>query len=294
MGDVFGFLNINKPLGMTSHDVVAKIRRSFKIKKVGHAGTLDPLATGVLVLCLGDATRLSDYVMHSQKTYVAEIRFGQTTDTYDSEGQIITSTDATHLTQAHLEAILPQFTGDIQQIPPMYSALKRDGKKLYDLARAGETIELEPRPVTIHKLTITQFNAPTAHIEIQCGSGTYIRSLAHDMGQVLGVGAHLTGLVRVSSGAFDLSKAYDLENLLTNPDWKSCLVDEHSALAYLPRIELNEVDSDHILHGRNPLHAPIPEGEFGRAYSPNGTFIALLRAENSGWRPHKVFATASE
>jgi tRNA pseudouridine55 synthase len=294
LAEIFGFLNINKPLGMTSHDVVAKIRRAFKIKKVGHAGTLDPLATGVLVLCLGDATRLSDYVMHSQKIYSAKICFGQTTDTYDSEGQIIATADATHLTSEHIEAILPQFTGDILQIPPMYSALKRDGKKLYDLARAGETIELEPRPVTIHSLTMTQFDPPIAHIEIRCGSGTYIRSLAYDMGQVLGVGAHLAGLIRVSSGAFDLSKAHDLESLLDNPDWKACLVDENTALAHLPRVTLDAVDSDHILHGRNPLHAPVPEGELGRAYSPNGTFLALLRAENGGWRPHKVFASASE
>ena len=294
MAEIFGFLNINKPLGMTSHDVVAKTRRVFKIKKVGHAGTLDPLATGVLVLCMGDATRLSDYVMHNQKTYMAQIRFGQTTDTYDSEGQITATTDASHLTQADIQAILPRFTGDILQIPPMYSALKRDGKKLYDLARAGETIELEPRPVTIHSLVIAQFNPPTAHIEIRCGSGTYIRSLAYDMGQVLGVGAHLTGLIRVSSGAFDLSEAHDLESLLTNPDWKTCLVDENTALADMPCVKLDTTDSDHILHGRNPLHAPVPVGEFGRAYSPDGKFIALLRAENDGWRPHKVFASASE
>lgn len=279
---------------MTSHDVVAKIRRGFKIKKVGHAGTLDPLATGVLVICIGDATRLSDYVMHSKKTYLAKIKFGESTDTYDAEGEIIAKKDASHLKKEDVEAILPQFTGEIQQIPPMYSALKRDGKKLYDLARAGETITLEPRPVMIHQLTLIQFISPIAEIEIQCGAGTYIRSLAYDMGQVLGVGAHLAGLVRVSSGSFDLSKSYELDELLNHPNWESCLVDETVALAHIPRIDLDEIDVQHIRHGRNPIHVPEPTHELARAYDVNGQFIALLRAENNQWRPYKVFSSASE
>ena len=279
---------------MTSHDVVAKIRREFKIKKVGHAGTLDPLATGVLVICIGDATRLSDYVMHRQKTYLAKIKFGESTETYDAEGEIIAKKDASHLIQADIEAILPQFTGDIQQIPPMYSALKRDGKKLYDLARAGETITLEPRPVTIHQLTITQFNSPIAEIEIRCGAGTYIRSLAHDMGQALGVGAHLAGLVRVSSGRFELSESYELDELLNCPNLDSCVVDETVALAYIPRIDLDETDTQHIRHGRNPVHVSDATHELARAYDATGKFIALLRAENNQWLPYKVFSSASE
>lgn len=294
MANSFGFLNINKPLGITSHDVVAKIRRGLKIKKVGHAGTLDPLATGVLVICIGDATRLSDYVMHSQKTYIAQVKFGESTTTYDAEGEITAKKEASHITQTDIEAILPQFTGEIQQIPPMYSAIKKDGKKLYDLARAGETIVLDPRPVTIHQLKIIQFDPPIAQIEIQCGSGTYIRSLAHDMGQVLGVGAHLAGLIRVISGAFDLSKSYDLDVLLNHANWESCLVDEAVALAHFPRLDLDQTDTIHIQHGRNPVNVPSPTHEFGRAYSPNGQFIALLRAENYQWRPYKVFASTSE
>jgi tRNA pseudouridine55 synthase len=294
LANPFGFLNINKPLGITSHDVVAKIRRGFKIKKVGHAGTLDPLATGVLVICIGDATRLSDYVMHSQKTYIAQVKFGEATTTYDAEGEITAQKEASHITQADIEAVLPQFTGEIQQIPPMYSAIKKDGKKLYDLARAGETIALDPRPVTIHQLKIIQCDSPIAQIEIQCGSGTYIRSLAHDMGQVLGVGAHLVGLIRVSSGAFDLAKSYDLEVLLNHPEWESCLVDESVALAHFPRIDLDQTDTIHIQHGRNPMNVPASTHEFGRAYSPNGQFIALLHAENYQWRPYKVFASTSE
>lgn len=293
MADLFGFLNINKPLGMTSHDVVAKIRRTFQIKRVGHAGTLDPLATGVLVICIGEATRLSDFVMHGQKTYHAKIRFGETTETYDAEGAILTQTDTSHLTQADIEAILPQFTGDIEQIPPMYSAIKKDGKKLYELARAGETIALEPRRVTIHRLTITQFMSPVADIEVVCGSGTYIRSLAHDMGQVLGVGAHLAGLIRTRSGAFDIAQAHHLDDIINHPNPKLCLVDEQIGLAHLPAIQLDATDTDHILHGRTPQHTAQPTADLGRAYDSNGKFIALLRADNHQWKPYKVFSSAS-
>lgn len=293
MADLFGFLNVNKPLGMTSHDVVAKIRRAYQIKRVGHAGTLDPLATGVLVICIGEATRLSDFVMHGQKTYHAKIRFGETTETYDSEGAIITRADTSHLTQAHIEAILPKFVGDIEQIPPMYSAIKKDGKKLYELARAGETIALEPRRVTIYRLTITQFAPPIVDIEVVCGSGTYIRSLAHDMGQVLGVGAHLAGLIRTRSGAFDIAQAHHLDDIINHPNPESCLVDEQLGLAHLPAIRLDQADTDHILHGRIPQHTAQPTADLGRAYDPNGKFLALLRAENKQWKPYKVFSSAS-
>ena len=278
---------------MTSHDVVAKIRRTLHIKRVGHAGTLDPLATGVLVICIGEATRLSDFVMHGQKTYRAKIRFGETTETYDAEGAIITRADTSHLTQAHIEAILPQFTGDIEQIPPMYSAIKKDGKKLYELARAGETIALEPRRVTIHQLTVTQFESPLADVEVVCGSGTYIRSLAHDMGQILGVGAHLAGLIRTRSGAFDIAQAHHLDDIINYPNPESCLVDEQVALSHFPAIQLNETDTDHILHGRIPQHTSQPTADLGRAYTPNGAFIALLRAENHQWKPYKVFSSSS-
>lgn len=276
---------------MTSHDVVAKMRRTFHMKRVGHTGTLDPLATGVLVICMGEATRLSDFVMHSQKIYRAKIRFGEATETYDAEGAITATADISHLTQAHIEAILSQFIGEIQQIPPMYSAIKKDGKKLYQIARAGETIVLEPRRVTIYRLTITQFVPPIADIEVMCSAGTYIRSLAHDMGIALGVGAHLAGLIRTRSGAFDITQAHHLDDLIHHPNPQSCLVDERVALAHLPAIQLDQTDTDHILHGRIPHHTPSPTADFGRAYAPNGAFIALLRAENQQWKPYKVFSS---
>ena len=176
--DNMGFLNVNKPLKLTSHDVVARVRRRYKeltgSKKVGHAGTLDPLATGVLVLCLGGATRLSDYMMHTTKQYRAQIRLGQTTTTYDAEGDIVTEVDASHITQADVEAILPQFMGDVQQIPPMYSAIKVDGQKLYDLARGGKSIERKARDITITSLKILSWESPIFELDVVCSSCRFI------------------------------------------------------------------------------------------------------------------------
>ena len=184
-------MNINKPLKLTSHDVVARVRRRYKeltgSKKVGHAGTLDPLATGVLVLCLGGATRLSDYVMHTTKQYRAQITLGCATTTYDAEGDTVSEMNAEHLVKSDVEEVLPQFIGDIQQIPPMYSAIKQGGKKLYDLARQGKTVERPARDIRIENLEITAWNSPTFALDIICGSGTYIRSLADDIGQALGL-----------------------------------------------------------------------------------------------------------
>lgn len=293
MAELFGFLNIDKPLGMTSHDVVAHIRRKFRIKRVGHAGTLDPLATGVLVICIGEATRLSDLIMHTQKTYHAAIRFGETTETYDAEGAVINRVDVSHLTLAHIEAVLPQFIGDIDQVPPMYSAIKKDGKKLYELARAGKAIALEPRRVTVHQLRLVQFSAPVAEIEVVCGSGTYIRCLAHDIGQVLGVGAHLIRLIRTRSGVFKIEDAHHLDDIIHHPNPESYIVDERIALAHLPAVSLHQIDAEHVLHGRRPQDTPPPTADLGRAYAPDGSFIALLRAEHDQWQPFKVFRSTS-
>ncbi len=291
MSEVFGFLNVDKPYGLTSHDVVGKIRRGLSVKKVGHAGTLDPLATGVLVVCLGHATRLSEYVMHTQKRYTAHIMLGATTTTYDAEGEIVTQHPADHLTQSDVEAVLPRFTGDIQQLPPLYSAIKKDGKKLYELARAGQTVDLQPRDVTIHSLSVLSGSAPSFSLDVSCGSGTYIRSLAHDIGAALGVGAYLTDLRRTASGAFFATDALNLDSLLTDENWQTNLTPPHVALSHIPALYLGEPDAEHIRHGRSPhaLAAPTDAQALARAYAPNGDFMAILRAENGNWRPHKVF-----
>lgn len=276
---------------MTSHDVINKIRRGLRIKKAGHAGTLDPLATGILIVCVGAGTRLSEYAMASQKRYRARVLLGKETDTYDAEGEVVAEHDPSHITQNQVEALLPQFTGDIQQFPPMYSAIKREGKKLYELAREGKTVELEARAVTISALTLSEWQLPEFTLDITCGSGTYIRSLAHDIGANLGVGAHLSALTRTASGAFTLENAVGLDTLLNTENWRDFLLPPDTALMHMPDVHLDADDFVHIQHGRTPQAiAPAPpDAPFARCYSPDGDFIAILRAEDGIWHPHKVF-----
>jgi tRNA pseudouridine55 synthase len=289
----FGFLNMNKPPGMTSHDVIARLRRGLKLKKVGHAGTLDPMATGVLVVCVGGATRLSEYVMSSRKVYRAIVRLGVETDTYDADGVVTREADASAVTRQQVEACLLPFTGELQQMPPIYSAIKQGGRKLYDLARAGETVELHPRPVTIHALTLTNWDSPEFTLEVECSAGTYVRSLAFDLGRILGVGAHLTGLVRLSSGAFSLTSAITLDNLLASPDWTTHLIEPHLALTDWARIDLDEAEERDIIHGR-PIHQ---RGDFLNdqhifAYCHvSQQMIAILQAQDGWLLPHKVFSS---
>ena len=210
---MFGFLNINKPKGMTSHDVVAVLRRITKIKQIGHTGTLDPFATGVLPICIGKATRLIEFLA-DDKAYIATVRFGSNTDTYDIEGQITQSFDK-KITQQELESILPKFSGEIEQLPPIYSAIKVNGKKLYEYARKGEEVEIKPRKVNIFelKLKIFDYENQCAQLFVKCSAGTYIRSLAFDIGKELNCGAHLTDLTRTKAGNFSLDKTINLEDL---------------------------------------------------------------------------------
>ncbi|MFW5942793.1 MAG: tRNA pseudouridine(55) synthase TruB, partial [Chloroflexota bacterium] len=196
-----GLLNVDKPLHLTSHDVVARVRRLCDTRRVGHAGTLDPLASGVLVLAVGRATRLLEYVVGQPKEYQARVRLGQETNTYDGEGEI-TAQRPVPVTRADVEQALQQFRGDIAQIPPMYSALKKGGKRLYELARQGKEVEREARRVTIYDLEILTWDRPVLTVRVRCSTGTYIRSLAHDLGQALGTGAYLSGLRRTAIGAF--------------------------------------------------------------------------------------------
>lgn len=289
MTEASGFLNIHKMSGMTSHDVVAKIRRELHIKKVGHAGTLDPLATGVLVVCVGKATRLSEYVMQSTKQYRARIRLGITTDTYDGEGVVLQQRDASHITQERVEAILPQFVGSIDQLPPMYSAIKKDGRKLYDLARAGEVVEREPRRVTIMSLGLEDWMFPEFTLDVTCSAGTYIRSLAYDLGEILGVGAHLSGLTRLQSGQFMLENAITLDDLFSAAHWEDLLVSPAKAMANWPMIILSHDELRDIVHGKS-ISGIDQTDAMACAYSPEGELIAILHAYNGLWRPHKVFS----
>ncbi|MDX1994410.1 MAG: tRNA pseudouridine(55) synthase TruB [bacterium] len=286
---ISGFLNIDKPLRLTSHDVVNKIRRGLSIKKVGHAGTLDPLATGVLVICLGSATRLSEYAMNSTKCYQAIVHLGVETTTYDAEGEATKQRDIGHITPDMVNEALSVFIGEIDQLPPLYSAIKKDGRKLYEIARSGQTVELTPRRVTIHSIEMRDWQPPRCVLEITCSAGTYIRSLAHDLGLALGVGAHLAGLVRTASGLFTLERSASLDALLDNPDWTRFVLSSDTAVLHLPRVDLDPVDEDHVRHGRSPRSVALAAEGFARAYAADGALLALLQADDGFWKPHKVF-----
>lgn len=289
---MFGFLNIDKPLGMTSHDVVAKARRKLGLKKIGHAGTLDPLASGVLILCVGAATRLSEYVMDSTKRYRARVRLGIVTTTYDAEGAITSEKDASHITREDVEQALTAFLGDIQQVPPMYSAIKQGGVKLYDLARAGETVEREPRSVRIDALTITDWAAPEFSLEVTCSAGTYIRSLAYDLGDALGVGAHLAGLTRLASGQFILANAVTLEDFLAADNPQSYLIKPRPELMNMLSITLDDSMETDVRHGRTlPLTGTYADGTLALASNIVGETVCVLRVVGEFWKPEKVFTS---
>jgi tRNA pseudouridine55 synthase len=209
-----GALLIDKPSGPTSHDIVAAVRRHFQIEKVGHAGTLDPNATGLLILLLGKATKLSEKLMGSDKIYEGTARFGETTDSYDSDGEIVSSLPVPPLTLEELNAYADQFTGDQMQIPPMVSAVKKDGVPLYKLARKGVEVERKPKLIRIYKFRFTTYNEPEGQFRVACTKGTYIRSLVHDLGEKIGCGAHLSQLRRIGSGRFDVAEALPLDKVL--------------------------------------------------------------------------------
>lgn len=288
---VFGLLNVNKPSGPTSYDIVAWVRRGTRVKKVGHAGTLDPLATGVLVLCLGPATRLAEYVMGSAKTYRARVHFGVETTTYDAEGEVVARNSAP-VTREVVEAALPAFRGAIEQVPPMYSAIQQGGRRLYDLARAGQEVERAPRPVTIDRLDLLAWEPPFAELEVACSPGTYIRSLAFDLGRAVGVGAHLAALERTASGSFTVAGAVswpDLEAAMAAGTWRDWLLPPERAVAHLPAVAL---DDDAAQRVRNGVRIEAAEAHgLARALDAAGHLVAVLEGEGRAWKPHKVFNT---
>jgi len=304
---ISGLLNIDKPKGLTSHDVVARVKKLSDQRKVGHTGTLDPMATGVLLVCLGQATRLIEYLMTTRKQYRAVIRFGTITDTLDTEGKIIDQADYSTLTEAKLKNILPNFLGEIQQIPPLFSALKKGGQPLYKRARAGENITLDPRPVTIYNLTWAGWSPPDLTLGVTCSSGTYIRALARDIGQAAGPGAHLAGLTRTANGPWTLEEAVQLETLAQaiqdNPlNWQKYLHPADQAITHLPKVVLDDEDASHVKHGRQiqlpaQLIKPAPANghqALVRAYTPAGNFLAILAPAQTNddiWQPKKVFQT---
>jgi len=212
---VHGIIVLDKALGGSSNHALQQVKRLFDANKAGHTGALDPLATGVLPLCLGEATKVSQFLLDSDKAYRARIKLGVRTDTADSEGEVIATADAEAVTEAQIKSALTQFEGDIEQVPPMYSALKRDGQPLYKLAREGKTVEREPRAITVYSIELTDFDPQSKELEIEvdCSKGTYIRTIADDLGQIIGCGAHIIALRRLKAGAFTLADSQSLEEL---------------------------------------------------------------------------------
>ncbi|MEZ4846706.1 MAG: tRNA pseudouridine(55) synthase TruB [Bdellovibrionota bacterium] len=239
-----GILLVDKPAGMTSHTVVSKLRKKLNTKKIGHAGTLDPSATGLLAVCVGQATKISSYVMDGDKTYQTKFEFGKVTTTYDTEGKITSTADASCISRNQILETLPRFTGDILQTPPMYSAIKIQGKKLYQYARANEEIEIEPRPVRIENLKLNSFDPPFAELEIDCSKGTYVRSIVHDLGQALNVGASVISIHRLRSSPFSLNQAVSLSVLLEMDIEKiqQCMISIQDALK--SKFEIIEVSDE--------------------------------------------------
>ena len=257
---MFGFVNINKPKGMTSHDVVANVRRLTGIRQIGHTGTLDPFAEGVLPICIGRATRLIEY-LEDDKAYLATVQFGSNTDTYDIDGQV-TQTFDKKVTREEIEAILDDFRGEIEQMPPIYSAIKVNGKKLYEYARKGEEVEIKPRSVVIEKLELVDFDAvkQTAQLEVKCSKGTYIRSLAFDIGKKLGAGAHLSALVRTQAGRFKLENSITLQKLVFE-EVKNYLINPIDVLPQ-KQLEATQADLEKIKNGVSLRKDNCPDSEF--------------------------------
>jgi tRNA pseudouridine55 synthase len=288
----FGLLIVDKHIGPTSHHVVNLVRRGTGIRKVGHAGTLDPRASGVLVLCLGSATRLSEYLSTSAKRYEAVVRFGTSTRTFDADGEIVRRSE-TLPTLAQVQGILPKFRGEIEQIPPPFSAIKVQGQKAYELARRGEDVKLEPRTVQIFELKVVSYQPPDLSLSVDCSAGTYIRSLAHELGEALESGAHLAALRRTKAGPFTLRDAVPLPRLevgFVTDKWEQHVRPASDALPDLPVVE---VDGETLDLVRNGHRIPAEPGVTGmvKAIGPDGDLVALLETVDgdSEYQPRKVF-----
>ena len=293
---VNGFLNFYKPVGITSMEALRRVKRiTGQRKKVGHAGTLDPLADGVLPICFGQATRLMERVVSGWKRYRMTMRLGAVSNTYDAEGEITEIADPGHLGRAEIAAALQGFVGEIQQVPPMYSAIKIDGQRLYDLARAGKEVERAPRQVNVRAIGIDEIAMPYLRLTVDCGRGAYLRSIAHDLGQALGCGGYVTELTRLSCGGFRADDGVTLEALNDaeqNGEWRQYLRPVDWAMRDLPAMTLEASDAWSVRHGQAIWAGDLGRGnaEQSRAYDPDGVFLALLDRQTDGlWQPTRVF-----
>lgn len=288
-----GIVNVMKPAGMTSHDVVAILRRVYHTKKVGHTGTLDPDAVGVLPVCVGQATRLVEYFTEKDKTYKVIMKFGQETTTQDASGEVTVTTELPTLSKAEFVAVTKQFLGEIQQVPPMYSAIKKDGQPLYKLARQGVAVDVEPRPVVIHDIKVLMYSKESAMLEVHCGKGTYIRTLCQDLGRACGSSAHMTYLMRLSSGMFCIADAVPVARLEQSDAPETFLQDMNHCLGDMPAL----IVTDEKMKARvqNGLSQKVPgvemlaEDILCRAVTAEGQLLAIGTVNNQAFQPNKVF-----
>ena len=298
-----GILNLNKPSGVTSFYSIALVRRLSGERRVGHAGTLDPLASGVQVIGIGKGTRALEFI-YGTKIYRASIELGVTTDTYDADGVVLATSDPSGVTLENIKDALKKFEGEVRQVPPAYSAIKQGGRRLYELARAGTTVVAPPRTVTIHRIDITGWATPLLDLEVECGRGTYIRSIAHDLGQSLGCGGHLKGLQRSKDGPFCLSDSVSLSELperVERDGWRSILMSVDAAMQSLRPVVVGDEYVAVISNGgmlpveHLELSEEPADGELFRVYSREGVLLAVshYRSSDSALKPRKVFAAIS-
>jgi tRNA pseudouridine55 synthase len=281
-----GIVIIDKPQGWTSQDVTARLRRVFNTKRIGHGGTLDPMATGVLPVFVGRATRGVEFFEHAEKTYETVLRLGITTDTEDITGTVLTQADVS-LTQARLEQVLQQFRGEIMQVPPMYSALKVNGQKLCDLARKGKEVERMPRPITIHELTLLDVEAESIRLRVRCSKGTYIRTLCKDIGQALGCGGCMAALRRVTAGEYTIEESVPLAELLESENPEAYLRPVDTMFRNYPAVTLSEKQTLRCRNG-NSFSVKMENGTY-RAYSRDGEFLMLAKVEDGVMSTIKSF-----
>lgn len=292
-----GIVIVDKPVGLTSNAVLQRIRRRYRARKAGHTGSLDPLASGVLPLCFGEATKVSGLLLDAAKTYEVVGRFGTRTSTGDSEGEALATADVPSLDAAAIESALADFRGEIEQVPPMFSALKHEGRRLYELARRGETVERPPRRVRIHELELLDWTSPDLRLRVRCSKGTYIRTLVEDLGTALGSCAHVTELRRVAAGPFTIDQAAGLD-ALEDPSGGDDYLDDRllpvdAGIPGLPAVHLAAPDAERLRHGQ-AVAAPEPAAEapsgLVRVYGPGGGFLGLGEADGQGRiAPRRLF-----
>lgn len=280
---LIGILLINKPRGLTSHDVVHKVRKKLQIKRVGHAGTLDPLAEGLLVVAVGNATRFLNYLNLEPKVYEGEMRLGVTTTTQDAEGDTLSESEWQHITIQQLKENASTFIGEIEQLPPMFSAVKVQGKPLYTYARKGQDIERKTKKVQIHDFQIIELNPPVAHFRVSCSTGTYVRTLVHDLGQKLQCGAYLKSLKRLQVGTFSLDKAHNLDEIS-----EENLIGLQQALHHIPILRLGASETQIARNGQALSLPPVSDSEIVGLLDNEGRFFCVARRKENKWQPECV------